>query len=157
MYYFSRDYEQSLKQYRAVLDMEPSFGSAHLWLAHVYEQKGLFAESISELQARMRLSSDSTYALAELGHGYAVAGKGDEAHSVLKQLHTLSKQRYVFTRRHGDSSRWLAGNDEAFAWLERAFEQRSLWLGYLCVEPQLDALRADPRFPELLRRVGFAQ
>ena len=62
-----------------------------------------------------------------------------------------------FTIRHGDSSRWLAGNDEAFAWLERAFEQRSLWLGYLCVEPQLDALRADPRFPELLRRVGFAQ
>jgi TolB-like protein len=49
MFYFSRDYDQSLEQYRAALDMDPNFGNAHLWLAHVYEQKGLFQEAISEL------------------------------------------------------------------------------------------------------------
>jgi TolB-like protein/Tfp pilus assembly protein PilF len=157
MFYFSRDYDQSLEQYRAVLDMDPNFGYAHLWLAHVYEQKGLFDEAISELQTGMRLSSDSTYALAKLGHAYAVAGKGDEAHSVLNQLHTLSKQRYVSPYDMAIVHVGLKENDEAFAWLERAFEQRSLWLGYLYVEPQLDALRSDLRFQALLRRVGFPQ
>ena len=60
---------------------------------------------------------------------------------------------------HRTISRWftlgLQENDEAFAWLQRAFEQRSLWLGYLNVEPQLDPLRSDQRFQALLRRVGL--
>ena len=50
MFYFARDYDQSLDQYRSALEMDPNFGSAHLWLAHVYEQKGLFEEAISELK-----------------------------------------------------------------------------------------------------------
>jgi tetratricopeptide (TPR) repeat protein len=155
MFYFSRDYDQSVEQYRAALDMDPNFSYAHLWLAHVYEQKGRFDEAISELQTGMRLSSDSTYALAKLGHGYAVAGKSEEAGAVLNQLKALSKQKYVSPYDVASVHAGLRENDEAFAWLDRAFEQRSLWLGYLSVEPQLDELRADPRFRELLGRVGL--
>jgi TolB-like protein/tetratricopeptide (TPR) repeat protein len=155
MFYFSRDYDQSLDQYRAALDMDPNFGSAHLWLAHVYEQKGMFEQAISELKTGMRLSSDSTFALAKLGHGYAMAGRRDEAHAVLNQLTALSSQRYVSPYDIAMIHVGLQDIDEAFAWMQRAFEQRSLWLGYLNVEPQLDALRSDPRFPELLRRIGL--
>jgi tetratricopeptide (TPR) repeat protein len=75
--------------------MDPNFASAHLGLANVYEQKGLFEQAISDLKTGMRLSSDSTFARARLGHGYAIAGRRDEAHSVLNQLHTLSWERYV--------------------------------------------------------------
>ena len=155
MFYFSRDYDRSLEQYRAALDMDPNFSSAHLWLANVYEQKGQFEDAISELQTGMRLSSDSSYALAKLGHGYAVAGKADEAHAVLHQLNTLSKQKYVSPYDIAVVHVGLEEDDEAFAWLDRAFEQRSLWLGYLKVEPQLDRLRADRRLQDLLRRVGL--
>lgn len=155
MFYFSRDYDQSLEQYRAALDMDPNFGWAHLWLAQVYEQKGLFEQAISELETGTRLSCDSTFALGKLGHGYAMAGRCDEAHAVLDQLNTLSSRRYVSPYDVAMVHVALQEHDRAFAWLQRAFEQRSLWLGYLNVEPQVDPLRPDRRFQELLRRIGL--
>ena len=155
MYYFSRDYDQSLEQYRAALDMDPNFGSAHLWLAQVYEQKGLYEEAISSLKTGMHLLSDSMYALAKLGQGYAIAGRCDEARTVLNQLNALSSKRYVSPYDIALVHLGLQENDEAFTWLQRALEQRSLWLGYLSVEPQLDPLRSDQRFQRLRRRVDL--
>jgi TolB-like protein/Tfp pilus assembly protein PilF len=155
MFYFARDYDQSLDQYRSVLEMDPNFGSAHLWLAQVYEQKGMFDEAISELKTGVRHSGDSTFALARLGHGYAMAGQRDEAHAVLKQLNALSSQRYVSPYDIAMVHVGLQETDEAFAWLQRAFEQRSLWLGYLNVEPQFDRLRSDQHFQALLGHVGL--
>jgi TolB-like protein/tetratricopeptide (TPR) repeat protein len=155
MYYFSRDYDQSLEQYRAALDMDPNFGSAHLWLAQVYEQKGLYEEAISSLKTGMHLLSDSMYALAKLGHGYAIAGRCDESRTVLNQLNTLSSTRFVSPYDIALVHLGLQEYDEAFTWLQQALEQRSLWLGYISVEPQLDPLRADPRFQTLRRRVDL--
>jgi TolB-like protein len=155
MFYFSRDYDQSLEQYRAALDMDPNFGSAHLWLAQAYEQKGLFEQAISEFKTGVRLSSDSTFALAKLGHCYAMAGRRAEAQAVLNQLSASSSERYVSPYDVAMVHIGLQENDEAFTWLQRAFEQRSLWLGYLNVEPQLDPLRSDQRFQDLLRRIGL--
>ena len=103
MFYFSRDYDQSLEQYQAALDMDPNFGHAHLWLSHVYEQKGLFEQAISELKTGLRLSSDNTFALAKLGHGYAMAGRRDEAHAVLNQLNAY-RAKDTF---HRTTSRWF--------------------------------------------------
>ncbi|MGB7621134.1 MAG: protein kinase [Terriglobia bacterium] len=157
MFYYTRDYDRSLEQYRAALDMDPNFSPTHLWLAHVYQQKGLFEEAMSELQTGTRLSGDSTYALAKLGHGYAMAGKSDEARAVLSQLSALSKKKYVSPYDMAIVHVGLKENDQAFAWLEKAFEHRSLWLGYLKLEPQLDPLRTDPRFQELVRRVGLPE
>jgi tetratricopeptide (TPR) repeat protein len=154
-FYFSRDYDQSLVQYRAALDMDPNFESAHLWLAQVYEQKGQFEQAISELNTGMRLSNDSTFALARLGHGYAMAGRRDEAHAVINQLNALSSEEYVSPYDIAMVHVGLQEIDDAFVWLQRAFEQRSLWLGYLNVEPQLDPLRSDPRFQDLLQSIGL--
>jgi TolB-like protein/Tfp pilus assembly protein PilF len=155
MYYFSRNYDQSLEQYLATLDMDPNFGSAHLWLAQVYEQKGLYEEAISSLKTGMHLLSDSTYALAKLGQGYAIAGRCDEARAVLDQLNALSNKRYVSPYDIALVYLGLQENDEALTWLQRALEQRSQWMGYLSVEPQLDPLRSDERFQGLRRRVDL--
>jgi TolB-like protein/Flp pilus assembly protein TadD len=155
VYYFSRDYDRALEQYRAALDMDPNFGSAHLWLAQVYEQKGQYEDAISSLKTGVHLLSNSTYALAKLGHGYAVAGRRDEARVVLTQLNALSCKTYVSPYDLALVHLGLQENDEAFAWLQRAVEQRSLWLGYLGVEPQLDPLRSDPRFQSLRRSVDL--
>lgn len=155
MFYFSRDYDRSHEQYRAALDMDPNFVSAHLWLAHVYQQKGLLEEAIVELRTGVRISGDSPYALARLGHGYATAGKLNEARSLLGQLHALSTQRYVSPYDIAIVHLGLQELDAAFAWLLKACEQRSLWLGYLNVEPLLDPLRSDPRFHDLLQRIGL--
>jgi TolB-like protein/Tfp pilus assembly protein PilF len=155
MFYFARDYDQSLELYRAALDLDPNFGCAHLGIAHVYEQKGLLEDAISELQTGIRLSSETTYALAKLGHAYALAGKSDEARAMLSLLHTLSRQKYVSPYDIAMVYVGLEESDEAFAWLEKAFEDRSVWLGYLNLEPKLDGLRSDPRFQNLRRRVGL--
>lgn len=121
----------------------------------MYEQKGLFEQAITELQTGSRLSGDSAYAQAKLAHGYAVSGKSDETRAILHQLNVLSKQQYVSPYDVAIVHVGLQENDQAFMWLERAFEQRSLWLGYLKLEPQLDSLRSDQRFQELVRRVGL--
>jgi TolB-like protein/Tfp pilus assembly protein PilF len=155
MFYFSRDYDRSIEQYRAALDMDPSFVSAHLWLAHVYQQKGLLEEAIEELKTGVHLSSHSPYALARLGHGYALAGKLNEARSLLDQLHALSSQRYVSPYDLAIIHVGLHEIDNAIAWLLKACDQRSLWLGYLNVEPHLDPLRSDPRFHHLIQRIGL--
>jgi tetratricopeptide (TPR) repeat protein len=126
MYYFSRDYDQSLEQYRAALDMDPNFGSAHLWLAQVYEQKGLYKEAISSLKTGMHLLSDSMYALVKLGLGYAIAGRCDEARTVLNQLNASSSKRYASPYDIALVHLSLQEKDEAFTWLQRALEQRSL-------------------------------
>ena len=118
MFYFSGDYDRALEQYRAALDMDPNFGSAHLWLANVYEQKGQFEDALAELQTGMRLSSDSTYALAKWGHACGVAGKADEARAALHQLHERSKQKYVSPYDISMVHLGLNELDEAFAWLE---------------------------------------
>jgi TolB-like protein/Tfp pilus assembly protein PilF len=154
MFYFARDYDQALEQYRAALEMDSNFIFAHLWFAQVYLQKGMFEQAISELKIGLDLSHDSTFALGRLGHGYAMAGRRDEARTVLSQLTALSDQRYVSPYDLAMVHVGLQENDEALAWLQKAFEQRSLWLGYLNVEPQLDPLRSDRRFQELLRRVN---
>jgi hypothetical protein len=84
-----------------------------------------------------------------------MAGRSDEAHAVLKQLNALSSQEYVSPYDVAMVHVGLEENEESFLWLQRAFEQRSLWMGYLNIEPQLDSLRSDLRFQELIRGIGL--
>jgi serine/threonine-protein kinase len=156
MLYFFRDYDRSLREFRAALEMDPNFGSAHLWMAHVCQQNGQLDQALSELKEGLRLSGDSAFALAKLGHGYALAGMRDDAHAILKQLLTASTQKHVSPYDIAMIHVGLGEADEAFTCLESAYEQRSLWLGYLKVEPQLDVLRSDARFRSLLDRLGLA-
>jgi TolB-like protein/Tfp pilus assembly protein PilF len=155
MFYFHREYDRAIEQYRAALDMDPNFSSAHLWLAQVYEQRGLFDEALVELEAGCRLYGDSVYAAARLGQGYALAGKKDEARAVLNHLTQCSTQKYVSPHDIAMIHVGLNENDRAFEWLGKAMEERSVGLGYLNVEPQWDALRSDPRFQQLLRQIGL--
>jgi len=154
-FYFARNYNPSQEQLRKTLDMDPSFAFAHVCLGQAYEQKGMFEEAISEFQKGITFSGGSTYALAGLGHAYAMAGKRDEAQSVLNQLKDLSKQKYVSAYDIAAIYTGLGEKEQAFAWLEMAYEERSHLLTYLKVEPTLDPLRSDPHFADLLRRVGI--
>ncbi len=155
MFYFNREYDRAIEQYRGALDMDPNFSSAHLWLAQAYERKGLFDEAITELETGCRLSGESSYAAARLGSGYAWAGRRDEAWTALHQLKHFSTNRYVSPYDIAMIHAGLNQNDDVFAWLQRALEERSVWLGYLNVEPQWDALRSDQRFHALLRHIDL--
>ncbi len=156
MFYFSRNYDEAIAQYRAALDMDSSFAFAQLWLAQAYEQKGMFEDAVRTLEEAVNKSVDSSYALAKLGHAYAVSGQLANAMKVFVKMQTLSTRRYVSPCDMALVQIGLGQNDEAFTWLDRALESRSLWLGYLNVEPQFDPIRADKRFLRLRASVGLS-
>jgi hypothetical protein len=93
--------------------------------------------------------------LAELGHGFAVAGNTTEALNVLDELQEMSSRRYVAARGIAEIHIGLGDLDQAFVWLERAFTQRNGWLIHIRENPRYDRLRADPRYLDLVRRMSF--
>jgi hypothetical protein len=112
-------------------------------------------EAIAALQKAVSLSGGSTYALARLARAYVLAGREDEARRMLEALQDHAKQKYVSPYDVAAIYVALAEKEQAFAWLETAFKERSHWLTHLKVEPRLDPLRSDPRFHELVLRIGF--
>ena len=156
LYYFERRYDAALEHYQAALEMDPHFFFVHIVLAQAYLQKGMFKPALSALRTAARLSNDSTFALARLAQGYAIAGEQEKARSLLKRLHGMTARKYVAPFEIALIHVALKDYDEAFSWLQKAFDQRAIWLGYLQVEPQLDPVRNDRRFQELVMRVGFA-
>jgi len=156
-YYFMRQYDQAMELYQMTLEIDPNFGPAHWGLGWAYEQKSMFEEAIAEFQKGIDLSGGNPVYLAALGHALAVARKREEAEKVLEELKEQSKRRYVPPYFLAAIYTGLGDKDQAFQWLERAYEERSSWLLYLREEPRLDRLRSDPRFHGLVRRVAFPQ
>ncbi|MFN2599148.1 MAG: BTAD domain-containing putative transcriptional regulator [Pyrinomonadaceae bacterium] len=153
--YFARLYDRAAEQCRKTLEMDAYFYQAHLVLARVYGLKGRFEESLAESFRAAELSGDSTEALASLGHTLASSGKKKEARDMLTRLGELSQSIYVSPYDVALIHLGLGERDEAFGWLYKAYEEYADWGIYLTVDPRLDALRSDPRFTELVRRVGF--
>ncbi len=156
-FYMARQYDQAVEQCHKTLEMDPTFTIAHLWLGQAYEQKGMYAEAIAEFQRAIAGSGRSTFLLAALGHAHAASGNRAGAASLLEELTELSKHRYVAPYFLAVIEAGLGEHDRAFEFLEKAYAERSSWLVFLKVEPRLDSLRGDPRFQELLRRVGLPQ
>ena len=127
----------------------------HFELGRAYEQKRIFKEAISELTTAVSLQKDMTFAIAALGHAFAVSGQTEKAQQLLGNLKKLSNQRYVSSADVAMIYVGLGDNDRAFAWLQKAFLERSWYLVLLRVDPRLDSLGSDPRFQALLRRMNL--
>ena len=142
-------------QLRKTLDMDPTFVPAHLFLGYVYLQVGLHSEAIRQFREVMRLAEDSPIAYAELGCAYASSGRRTDAEEVLNGLAQVSKRRFVSPYCFAILHTALGETDSAFADLEKALTLRAHEMTFLLVEPQLDSLRSDPRFGDLLQRMGL--
>jgi len=138
--------------------MDPNYWVAHLYLGRAYEQKGELSEAIAELQKARQLSEGAIpEATAALGRAYAVAGKRSEARKLLDELKERSNGSFMPAYVVATIYTGLGENDQALMWLERAYEERSFYMTWLKVDPELDNLRSEPRFAELLRRMAFPQ
>ncbi|HKC62032.1 MAG TPA: protein kinase, partial [Pyrinomonadaceae bacterium] len=155
IYYFARKPDESIAQLRKAIDMDPNFVRAHFLLGRALEQKREFADAIAEFNKAVSLSEDSTEVLAALGQGYAAWGKRDEAQKILKELQGRSKEIYISPHFMAIIYASLSENDRAFEWLDKALEKRFPPLIYLEVNPIWDNLRSDPRYEEMLRRIGL--
>jgi eukaryotic-like serine/threonine-protein kinase len=152
-FYFRREYDKALEQFRKTLELDPSFPSAILYIPLVYSQKGMHEEAIGSV----RQVPESSVGTAVLGYVLAAGGREAEARQELAELKRLRDQEYVSAVLIAYVHAGLGEKDEALAWLEKGYEERAHHMLYLKVEPRWDALRNDPRFIEVLRRVGFPE
>ena len=153
--YFERRYDEAIGQYRKALEMDANFYWAHHLLALAYEQKAMFAECLSASERAIALHGRGGRPLVALGHAYAVSGKRREALQVLQELRRLSEKSYVSPYAIAVIHTGLGEKEQALQWLQKAYEVRAGYLIYSNVDPQLDPLRSDPRFQDLLRRMNF--
>ncbi|MEK6324039.1 MAG: protein kinase [Acidobacteriota bacterium] len=153
--FYKRQYDQAIEQYQKALEMDPNSGFAHWAIGNVYVQKGMYKEAISEYQRSIPLSGDSPDEPASLGYAYALSGKRREAQQVIDELKERSKRRHISPAIIAFIYMGLGEKDQAFAWLDKAYEERDSILVLLKVEPMFDSLRSDSRFAALLRRAGF--
>jgi predicted Zn-dependent protease len=135
--------------------MDPTYLLAHIVLGQCYEQEGKYSEAITELQKAASLSPDSPPVLAALGHAYAAAGKRAEALQMLDKLKSVSVRRYVSPFYVAFLYIGLGDREQAVAWLDRGYDDRSNNMIFLNVVPQFDTLRSEPRFQGLRHRIGL--
>ncbi len=156
-FYYARDYDRAIEQFQKTLELDQNFPPAQQFLPASYEQKGMYDEAIAGFKKVVPMTGGSEWSLTRggLGHVYAALGKKREALALLDELKQISAQGYVPATSVAIIYVGLGEKDQAFVWLEKAYEERSFQLQWLNVEPRWDSIRSDPRFADLVRRVGL--
>ena len=155
LHYYARRYDEAIVEARKPIEMDPGFVVSHWTLGVCFERKGMEREALAEIEETVRLSGEDPLFLAALGRVQATFGHKERAEQILARLEKLRASQYVSSYYVAAIAAALGDSDRAFELLERAFEERSHGLTFLLVDPGVDPLRPDPRFPEMLRRVGL--
>jgi DNA-binding winged helix-turn-helix (wHTH) protein/tetratricopeptide (TPR) repeat protein len=150
----ARQFDRAIAQLEKTLDQNPDFFLARVILGMAYEQKGETATAIDEFKKAYELEKNAIV-LGFLGHAYAQAGKIDEAREILEELEELSKRIYVPAFSIGLIYTSLGQNTQAFEWFEKAYAAHNEWMNWWKVLPEIDTLRSDPRFNDLLIRLNL--
>lgn len=154
IFYYQGRYDDAIKEYNGVLEMNGDFWVAHGYRAFAYEKQRKFQDAEADLRKVLE-QFPHTNAKAAMAELYALQGKKEEARRVLRELQEAAKKEYVSDYWLATAYTALGDRDEAFRRLEAAWKEQSMWILDLKVDPRFDTLRADPRFAELLRRVGL--
>ena len=154
VYLYARQFDKALDQAKKTYDLDPSMVTGQNWMCHAYDVNGMYAESLAISEKATQLNRSL---LAALGYAYAKSGRRQEAEAVLKQWKEIEKTKYV-------ANYWLAivyaalgEKDAAFAELEKAYREHDWFLQRLKTDPFMDPLRGDPRFKDLVRRLGLPE
>jgi len=150
---YAGQYDQAINQLQKSLEMDPSFSIARIFLARAYEQKRMYKEANAVLQKAMSVQEGGIE--TEVGYWNAVSGNRAEATRILNHLKELYQRKTVSPYDLAVVYAGLGEKDQALEWLQKAIEERSGGLLVLKVEPVFDSLHSDPRFADLLRRMGI--
>ncbi len=155
VYHFARQYDKAIEQLRKAIDLDPNFASAHFDIAWSYLQEGMNAEAIAEFQKGLAITGRNPARSAGFAAIQARAGNTGEAIKILNELKRLSDRSYVPAFTMALIYTGLGDKDQAFAWLEKVYEQRGGGILFITVDSAFDPLRSDPRFADLVRRLGL--
>jgi len=152
--YQARRYDEAIEIFKKIIEMDPSYDAAFGIMAYAYTAKGQFKEAVDAYQEAIRLGDKSTSVQIYLGEAYVGNGEREKAQAILKQLQTT--REYVSPGELAVLYGALGDKEGAFASLNKAYEEHDLQLQFLKVDPSYDRLRDDPRFQEMLQKVGLA-
>jgi TolB-like protein/Tfp pilus assembly protein PilF len=155
IHYLKGDPETAIAHLKKTLELEPNYMPTHFVLGNAYIQAGNWEAAIAEFELIYRRDDEAYLALGFLGYAYAMAGRRDEAESLRNILKDVSKRKYVSPYGIILICVALGQIDQAMELFEQLYVERNDWLVWLRVSPKLKHLHSDPRFRDLLRRIGF--
>ena len=154
-FYMARRYDEAIEQLLRTAELDPNYPVTYWILGLVYRITGRYELAIAAGEKGVNLSGGSPLMRAALAHTYGVSGRTKEALQVLDDLTKPANHKYVAPHFLAGIHIGLGENDRAIEYLEKSYKEHSHWLIYLHIDPSMDALRSDPRFQDLLRRVGL--
>ena len=154
-FYQNRQFDRTIEQNSRSLEFDPSYAIALVNIGRAYEMKGMHAQARTAFQKVLAVAPDDPAVLSLMGHEYAVSGDKEKAEQIIIKLRQLSSSEYVPTIYVALVYTGLHDLNHAFEWLDKAYQERCEYLVYLPTEPLADPLRDDPRFPQLLHRLGL--
>jgi serine/threonine-protein kinase len=156
IYYFARQYDAAMKPLNDLLKEDPKFDTGYWGLGLIYEQRGMPAEAVAQLEKAAVLSPDPN-TMASLAHAYAISGQKEKALKILSQLETKAKKESISSYQFALIYVGLGDREKGLAALEKALQERSTLLTYSKMDPRFDPIRSDPRFTDIQRRIGLSQ
>lgn len=154
-FYQNREFDRTIEQNSKSLQLDPSYAIALVNIGRAYEMKGMHPQARDSFEKVLAAAPDDPAVLALIGHEYALSGEKAKAAGTISKLQQLSTHKYVPAIYVALVYTGLHDLDHSFAWLDKAFNERSEYLVYLPTEPLADPLRGDPRFSQLLQRLGL--
>lgn len=154
-HYYNRRYAEAIAQLQSVLGMKSDFVLAHLWLARSYLEVGRLDQSLAATVSTEAAAPEWPVVVAARGYTLGVMGRTDEARAVRDEMERLSVRRFVTAYGVALVHAGLRENEQAFAWLDKAFVERSHWLVWLRLDPRWKTLHGDRRFAELVERLKY--
>jgi TolB-like protein/Tfp pilus assembly protein PilF len=148
-------FEEAEEKVRSAIELEANFAPSQLFLGRVYEQTGRIEEALDAFRKAVAISGEVARFLSGLGHGYAVAGQCAEAQKVLEKLVEMARQHYVSAYDFAVVYAGLGNSESVFGWLEKAYEERSTWLALVNADSRFDPYHSNPRFQQLVARLGL--
>jgi serine/threonine-protein kinase len=154
-YYHARQYDEAVAQLLRTVELDPNYPMTFWILGLIYRETARYDLAISAGEKGVNLSGGSPLMRAALAQTFAAAGAPEKAIEIADELNELAKQRYVAPHFFAGIYVGLGEHDRAIEYLEKSCAEHCHWLIYLHVDPSMDDLRNDPRFQDLLRRVGL--
>ena len=148
--------DEALQRLKQMIEAEPDAWLPHLFISRVYEEKGMHTEAIDEAKKARDLSRVNSESIACIGYSLARSGDLKKARDVIDELKQLSESRYIPSYNFALVYAGLGDNAEALDSLEKAFAEKDVRMVFLKIEPKWNALRSEPRFIELMRRMNFS-
>jgi TolB-like protein/tetratricopeptide (TPR) repeat protein len=155
IYYYERNYDGVITLASRAIEQYPNYWLAYIWLGSAFREKKMYKDALDKFSQARKLSGSQPVTIGLYGHALAVSGDAVTARQTLAELQHLAQSRYVSPIYIAAIYTGLGENHTALDWLDRAYKERTDRLVYLAVEPMADPLRSDPRFQQLLNKIGL--